>query len=85
MPLFISTHQVPGLDQDAMAEDAEILESTFAQFVESFIDFKDGFIATLWEAEDRAHVEKELQRLGFPFVELHQVNLRRTRADLTGS
>jgi hypothetical protein len=86
MAQFLSIHKVPGLDEDAMAENTpEILESTYARFVESLVDFKDGFLASVWEADDRAQVEKELQRLGFPFLELHQVHLRMTRADLEAS
>jgi hypothetical protein len=65
-----------------MSDDAEILESTYAKFIQSFIDFRDGFIATVWEAEDQAQVEKELQRLGFPYVGLHHIDLARNRADL---
>jgi hypothetical protein len=86
MAQFLSTHRIPGLDEEAMAENTpEILESTFARFVESFVDFKEGFLASIWEADDRAQVEKELQRLGFPFLELHEVHLRTTRADLEAS
>jgi hypothetical protein len=83
MATFISTHRVPGLDDETMAEATpHILESTYASFIESFVDFTDGYLVTLWEADDRASVEKELQRLGFPFLELQQVHLRTTRADL---
>jgi hypothetical protein len=84
VPLFMSLHQVAGLDPDQMADDSEILEATFAQFVESFIGFAEGFIATVWEAEDRSKLEKELQRLGFPFVGIHQIDLRRSHSDLAG-
>jgi hypothetical protein len=83
MATFLSTHRVPGLDEDAMAETSrDILESTHARFVEVFVDFVDGYLVALWDADDRASVEKELQRLGFPHIELHQVHLHRTRADL---
>ena len=83
MAQFLSIHKVPGMDEEAMTQNfAEILESTYARFVESFVDFKAGFFASIWEADDRAQVESELQRLGFPYLDIYEVHIRTTRADI---
>ena len=83
MPRFVTLHQAPGLSREEFAETAPgVLEGKHAQFVQLFANIFEGFIVSVYEAADRAALEREFERLGFPFQEIHEVQLAMTHAEL---
>ena len=59
-----------------------VLEGRHAQFQQLFANVVEGFIVSVYEAADRAALEREFERLGFPFQEIHEVQMALTPDDL---
>ena len=84
MPKFMTIHQAPGLSREEFAATAPaVLESKHARFLQVFANVFEGFIVSIYEADDRAALEREFERVGFPFQEIHEAQLAMTRDDLT--
>jgi hypothetical protein len=76
MPQFATIHRAPGLSQEEFMQNApEVLEGKHATMVCVYANVFEGFIVTIYEADDAASVEKEFERLGFPFDEIHEVQI----------
>jgi hypothetical protein len=83
MPKFVTIHQAPGLSREEFAQTAPaVLESKHAHFLQVFANVFEGFIVSVYEAADRAALEREFERLGFPFEQIHEAQLALTREDL---
>ncbi len=83
MPRFVTIHQAPGLSREEFAQNAKaVLEGRHAQFQQLFANVVEGFIVSVYEAADRAALEREFERLGFPFQEIHEVQMALTPDDL---
>ena len=41
-----------------------------------WVDMFSGFIVSIYEAEDQAALEREFERLGFPWDEVHAVQVQ---------
>lgn len=83
MPLFVTIHRAPGLSREEFQQNApDVLESKHAKMLHVFVNMFEGFIVTVYEGEDAGAVEQEFERLGFPFEEIHEVQLSITREQL---
>ena len=83
MPQFISIHRAPGLSQEEFQQNApDVLEGTYATSLHTYANVFEGFIVTLYEADDADAVVKEFERLGFPHDEVHEIQLNIPRAQL---
>jgi hypothetical protein len=83
MARFISLHRSPGLSKEDFAQNgAEIVNGKYAQHVVTYINFFDGTIVNLFDAETEDMLVKEFERVGFPFEEIHEVHLTATTDDL---
>ena len=83
MPTFITIHRAPGVTREEVAQrGGEVLESKHAKFLQNYVNLADGFIVTVYEATDQAALEREYERLGFPFDEIHEVQFGMTREGL---
>jgi len=68
MPRFVTIHRAPGLSRDELQSNAApVLEGVYAQFEQMWVDMFNGFIVTVYQAQDQAALEREFERLGFPF------------------
>jgi hypothetical protein len=47
-----------------------------------WVDMFSGFIVTVYEADDQAALESEFERLGFPWDEVHAVQVHLDHAAL---
>ena len=47
-----------------------------------WVDMFNGFVVTVYEAEDQAALEREFERLGFPWDEVHAVQVHMDQATL---
>jgi hypothetical protein len=77
MATFITIHRSPGLSAEEIEGNAPaVAESELASFRHLYAAMFDGFIVTLYEAEDLSAVESEFERIGFPWDEIHEVNFQ---------
>jgi hypothetical protein len=83
MARFMSLHRSPGLSkEDFAANGAEIVNGRYAQHVVTYINFFDGTIVNLFDADTEEMLVKEFERVGFPYEEIHEVHLTATTDDL---
>jgi len=77
MPRFVTIHRAPGLSRDEIQGNAgPVLEGVHAQFEQMWVDIFAGFIVTVYQAENQAALESEFERLGFPWDEVHEVQVQ---------
>ena len=83
MPQFISIHRAPGLSQEEFQQNApDVLLGKHAQNLHTYANVFEGFIVTLYDGESREAVIKEFERLGFPYDEIHEIQINMPRAGL---
>jgi Nickel responsive protein SCO4226-like len=76
MPRFVTVHRAPGLSREEFqANAAAVLECKYALFEHMYVDMFSGFIVTVYEASDQAALEREFERLGFPWDEVHEIQI----------
>lgn len=86
MPTFANVHRSPGLSPDEIkTTGAAVSESVHATFQHIYVDLYQGFIVSVYEADSREAVEEELERLGFPYDEIHEIQIEFDAATLAGS
>lgn len=74
MPRFLTTHQAPGLSADEIAGNApEVAQCVHATFENMHVNMFTGFIVTIYEADDQAALEREFERVGFPWDQIHEI------------
>ena len=83
MPLFMTVHRAPGLSREEFQQNApDVLESKHARMLHVWVNMYEGFIVTLYEGESAEAVEAEFERIGFPFEEIHEMQLDVSRERL---
>ncbi len=80
---FVSIHHSPGLSREDFAVSAaDLVEDGYAQLVVSYVNFLHGTIVNVFEAESAENVIREFERLGWPYDEMHEVQLAATQQDI---
>jgi hypothetical protein len=83
MPQFMTIHRTPGLKPEDLAQNTPaVLAAKFATFRHFYVNLADGFIVSIFEAESRALVEEQLEVLGFPIDEMHEIHFAKSREEL---
>jgi hypothetical protein len=83
VPQFIAIHRAPGLSQEEFAQNApDVLAGKHAKSLHTYANMFDGFIVTLYEGENEDAVVKEFERLGFPYEEIHEIQINMPREGL---
>jgi hypothetical protein len=83
MPTFLTTHLSPGLSADEIANNApDVAESKYATFRNLYVNMLSGFLVSIYDADSREALEREFERVGFPFEEVHEVHFALDAADL---
>jgi hypothetical protein len=59
-----------------------VLEGKFATFVQCYANLVDGVIVNLYDADNEQSVSRELERIGFPFDEIKQLQFQASADDL---
>jgi hypothetical protein len=59
-----------------------VLDGKHARNLHTYANVLEGFIVTLYEADSRAAVVKEFERLGFPHDEIHEIQINMPRDGL---
>lgn len=83
MPLFMTIHRAPGLSREDVAGNAlPVMNAKIAVFRELYANLATGFMVSIFEAESREKVEEQLEILGFPVDEMHEVQFAQSRAEM---
>jgi hypothetical protein len=83
MPQYATIHRAPGLSQEEFMQNApDVLKGTYATMLSVTVNIFEGFIVTLYEADSEEMVIKEFERLGFPYDEVHEIQMHITREQL---
>lgn len=83
MPLFMTVHRAPGLSRDDVAGNAlSVFNAKIAVFRQIYANLASGFMLSVFEAESREKVEEQLEILGFPVDEMHEVQFAQSRAEM---
>jgi hypothetical protein len=83
MPRYIVLHHAPGLTQETFQTSIPaVLEGKFATFVHSYVNMVDGVIVNLYDGDNEAAVSRELERIGFPFDEISELQFSASAEDL---
>lgn len=61
----------------------EVLASKHATFVKTYTNLTNGTIVNVYDGSDSAAVERELERVGFPFDEVQELQFEATAGDLS--
>jgi hypothetical protein len=84
MPRYIAIHHAPGVNMDDFRSNIpEVLASKYATFVKTFTNLTNGTIVNIYEGDSAAAVERELERVGFPFDEVQELQFEGTADDLS--
>ncbi|MDI2131279.1 nickel-binding protein [Yinghuangia seranimata] len=84
MALFVSLHQAPGLSPEEIAGyGPEVARNVHATFRQLYVNTDTGFITSVYEADSAADVEKEFERVGFPFDSINEVDFTQSADELT--
>lgn len=83
MPRYIVVHHAPGVTAEDFGKSVPaVLESKHATFVQSYANLVDGLIVNVYEGASEEAVARELERIGFPFDEIKEIQFAASRADL---
>jgi hypothetical protein len=83
MPQFITIHRAPGLKRDELAQNTpQVLGAKIAVFKQIYANIASGLIVSVFEAESKEKLEEQMEVLGFPIDETHEVHFAASRAEL---
>jgi hypothetical protein len=83
MPLFMTVHRAPGLSREDVAGNAlPVMKAEIAVFRHMYANLSSGFMLSIFEADSREKVEEQLEILGFPIDEMHEVQFGQSRAEM---
>jgi hypothetical protein len=80
---FLVIHHAPGVTPEQFQENVpDILANQHATFLHCYANMANGTIVNLYDAEDDAAVEREMEAIGFPFDEIAHVQFDASPDDL---
>jgi hypothetical protein len=83
MPRYLVIHHSPGVTaEDFQKSVPAVLEGKHAKFVQSYANLVNGTIVNIYDGESSDAVGRELERIGFPFDEIAEVQFAASADDL---
>jgi Protein of unknown function (DUF4242) len=83
MPRYLVIHHAPGVSQEDFQRNIpEVLRSKHATFVQSYVNLAAGTIVNIYEGESAEAVGRELERVGFPYDEIQEIQFAASADDL---
>lgn len=83
MPRYLVIHHAPGVTpEDFRRSVPAVLEGKFATFVQCYANMVDGLIVNLYDGDSEQAVARELERIGFAFDEIKQLQFSASAAEL---
>ncbi len=83
MARYLVIHHAPGVTREAFAQSVPaVLEGKHAKFVHCYANLVDGVIVNIYEGDSEEAVGREMERIGFPFDEIKEVQFSASTEDL---
>ena len=83
MARFLVIHHAPGVSQEDFQRNIpEVLAGKHASFVQTYVNLTHGTIVNIYDGESAEAVGRELERIGFPFDEIQEVQFAGSHAEL---
>jgi hypothetical protein len=83
MPRYLAIHHAPGVTaEDFQKSVPAVLEGKHATFVQSYANMVDGVIVNIYDGASAKAVEQELERIGFPYDEVKEIQFAASFDDL---
>lgn len=83
MPQFITIHRAPGLKPDEIAQNApSVVGAKIATFKQIYANLGSGFLVSVFEADSKEKLEEQMEILGFPIDETHEVHFAASRSEM---
>ena len=83
MPRFLAIHHAPGVNQEDFQRNMpEVLKGTHAQPVHTYVNLSAGTIVNIYDGASAEAVGRELERLGFPYDEIQEVQFSASADEL---
>ena len=83
MPRYLVIHHAPGVSrEDFQRNIPEVLAGKYASIVHTFVNLAHGTIVNIYEGESEEAVGRELERVGFPYDEIRQIQFEASASDL---
>jgi hypothetical protein len=83
MPRYLVIHHSPGVTaEDFQKNVPNVLEGKYAKFVQGYANLVNGTIVNIYDGDNEAAVGRELERIGFPFDEIQEVQFAASNEDL---
>ena len=83
MPRYLVIHHAPGVSQEDFQRNIpEVLAGKHARIVHTFVNLAHGTIVNIYEGESEEAVGRELERVGFPYDEIQQIQFEASAEDL---
>jgi len=83
MPRYLVIHHAPGVSQEDFQRNLpEVLRGKHAAIVQTYVNLAQGLIVNIYDGESSAAVERELERVGFPFDEIQEIQFAASADEL---
>jgi hypothetical protein len=83
MPRYLVIHHAPGVSlEDFHRNIPDVLAGKHATIVHTFVNLAHGTIVNIYEGANEAAVSRELERVGFPYDEIQQIQLEGSAQEL---
>jgi hypothetical protein len=76
-------HHAPGVSQEDFQRNIpEVLKGTHAKPLQTYVNLSVGTIVNIYEGESNEAVARELERVGFPFDEIQEIQFAASADEL---
>jgi uncharacterized protein DUF4242 len=83
MPRYLVIHHAPGVSQaDFQRNMPEVLAGKHAKIMHTYVNLAHGTIVNIYEGDSEEAVGRELDRVGFPYDEIQQIQFEASADDL---
>ncbi len=83
MPRYLVIHHAPGVSQaDFQGNVPEVIRSKHATFVHTYVNLTAGTIVNIYDGDSVEAVGRELERIGFPYDEIQEIQFSASMDDL---
>ena len=83
MPRYLVIHHAPGVSQEDFQRNIpEVVRSKHATFVHTYVNLSAGTVVNIYDGESPEAVGRELERIGFPFDEIQEIQFGASADDL---
>jgi hypothetical protein len=83
MPRYLVIHHAPGISsEDFQKNMPAVLEGKHAKIVQNYTNLVNGTIVNIYDGESDQAVARELERIGFPFDEIQEVQFAASHEEL---